>query len=89
MAKKSKIAKLKHQEALVKKYAEKRKQLKAQGDYIALSKLPRNSSAVRLHNRDRYDGRPHAYMRQFGLNRISFREHASKGEIPGVTKASW
>ena len=49
MAKKSKIAKLHHQEALVKKYAAKRKELKAQGDYIALSKLPRNSSAVRLH----------------------------------------
>ena len=60
MAKKSKIAKLHHQEALVKKYAEKRKELKAKGDYIGLSKLPRNSSAVRLHNRDRYDGRPHA-----------------------------
>ena len=53
MAKKSKIAKLHHQEALVKKYAEKRKELKAKGDYIGLSKLPRNSSAVRLHNRDR------------------------------------
>ncbi|MDM8333570.1 30S ribosomal protein S14 [Limosilactobacillus panis] len=89
MAKKSKIAKLHHQEALVKKYAAKRKKLKAQGDYIALSKLPRNSSAVRLHNRDRYDGRPHAYMRKFGMSRINFRNLAHKGQIPGVRKASW
>ena len=87
MAKKSKIAKLHHQEALVKKYAEKRKELKAKGDYIGLSKLPRNSSAVRLHNR--YDGRPHAYMRKFGMSRIKFRELAHKGQIPGVRKASW
>ena len=79
----------KHLVALVKKYAEKRKQLKAQGDYIALSKLPRNSSAVRLHNRDRYDGRPHAYMRKFGMSRLTFRELAHKGQIPGVRKASW
>ncbi|MBB1063790.1 30S ribosomal protein S14 [Limosilactobacillus fastidiosus] len=89
MAKKSKIAKLKHQEALVKKYAAKRKELKAKGDYIGLSKLPRNSSAVRLHNRDRYDGRPHAYMRKFGMSRLTFRELAHKGQIPGVKKASW
>lgn len=89
MAKKSKIAKLHHQEALVKKYAEKRKELKAKGDYIGLSKLPRNSSTVRLHNRDRYDGRPHAYMRKFGMSRIRFRELAHKGQIPGVRKASW
>ena len=58
-------------------------------DYIALSKLPRNSSAVRLHNRDRYDGRPHAYMRKFGMSRLTFRELAHKGQIPGVKKASW
>ncbi len=89
MAKKSKIAKLHHQEALVKKYAAKRKELKAQGDYIALSKLPRNSSAVRLHNRDRYDGRPHAYMRKFGLCRICFRNMALRGDLPGVRKSSW
>lgn len=89
MAKKSKIAKLHHQEAMVKKYAAKRKELKAQGDYIGLSKLPRNSSAVRLHNRDRYDGRPHAYMRKFGMSRINFRNLAHKGQIPGVRKASW
>ena len=65
------------------------KEMKAKGDYIGLSKLPRNSSAVRLHNRDRYDGRPHAYMRKFGMSRINFRNLAHKGEIPGVRKASW
>lgn len=89
MAKKSKIAKLNHQRALVAKYADKRRQLKAKGDYIALSKLPRNSSPVRLHNRDNYDGRPHGYMRKFGMSRINFRRLAHKGEIPGVRKASW
>lgn len=89
MAKKSKIAKLAHQRALVKKYAAKRRELKSSGDYIALSKLPRNSSPVRLHNRDEYDGRPHAYMRKFGMSRLTFRNLAHKGQIPGVKKASW
>ena len=84
MAKKSKIAKLKHQEALVEKYAAKRAELKAAGDYIGLSKLPRNSAPVRLHHRDRLDGRPHAYMRKFGLSRLNFRELAHKGQL--VTK---
>ena len=83
MAKKSKIAKLKHQEALVEKYAAKRAELKAAGDYIGLSKLPRNSAPVRLHHR------PHAYMRKFGLSRLNFRELAHKGQLPGVKKASW
>ncbi|MEK7152626.1 MAG: 30S ribosomal protein S14, partial [Patescibacteria group bacterium] len=50
---------------------------------------PRNSSPTRLKNRCVETGRPRAYMRTFGLSRIAFREHASKGEIPGVTKASW
>lgn len=89
MAKKSKIAKLAHQRALVKKYAAKRRELKAAGDYVALSKLPRNSSQVRLRNRDEYDGRPHAYMRKFGMSRLTFRDLAHKGQIPGVKKASW
>lgn len=89
MAKKSKIAKLAHQQAMVKRYAEKRRQLKAAGDYIALSKLPRNSSPVRLHNRDRYDGRPHAHMRKFGMSRLNFRRLAHAGQLPGVRKASW
>lgn len=89
MAKKSKIAKLEKQKALVLKYAEKRKYLKEIGDYQGLSKLPRNSSAVRLHNRDELDGRPRGYMRKFKISRINFRNLALKGEIPGVKKASW
>lgn len=74
---------------LVKKYAAKREELKAQGDFAALSLLPRNSSPVRLHNRCKLSGRPKGYMRQFGLSRIAFREMASIGLIPGVRKASW
>ena len=89
MAKKSKIAKLAHQEALVKKYAAKRQALKAAGNYIALSKLPRNSSPVRLHNRDQYDGRPHAYLCYFGMSRLTFRRLAHEGKLPGVRTASW
>ena len=54
-----------------------------------LQKLPRNSSPTRWKNRSIESGRPRSYMRRFGMDRISFREHASKGEIPGVTKASW
>lgn len=71
------------------KYAAKRAELKALGDAEGLAKLPRNSSPTRLKNRCVETGRPHGYMRTFGLSRIAFREHASKGEIPGVTKASW
>lgn len=89
MAKKSKVAKAAKQELLVVKYAAKRAELKAAGDYIGLSKLPRNSSAVRLHNRDQLDGRPHGYMRKFGMSRLNFRQLAHKGQIPGVQKASW
>ena len=74
---------------LVEKYAAKRAQLKAEGDYIGLSRLPRNSSSVRLHNRCKITGRPKGYMRQFGISRITFREMASAGLIPGVKKASW
>ncbi|WP_113928606.1 30S ribosomal protein S14 [Bacillus sp. P14.5] len=76
-------------EKLVAQYAEKRAQLKAEGDYIGLSKLPRNSSPVRLHNRCRITGRPHGYMGKFGISRIKFRDLAYKGQIPGVKKASW
>ena len=74
---------------LVEKYAAKRAQLKADGDYIGLSRLPRNSNPIRLHNRCRITGRPKGYMRQFGVSRITFREMASAGLIPGVKKASW
>lgn len=89
LAKKSKIEKQKKLEFQVAKYAEKRKELIAKHDYESLSKLPRNASPTRLHNRDFLDGRPHAYMRKFGMSRIRFRELALKGQIPGVRKASW
>lgn len=74
---------------LVAKYAKKREELKKAGDYEALQALPHNASPVRLHNRCKLSGRPKGYMRQFGISRINFREMASAGLIPGVTKASW
>ena len=74
---------------LVAKYAEKRKALKEAGNYAALAKLPKNSSPIRLHNRCSLTGRPKGYIRLFGISRIQFREMASKGLIPGITKASW
>ncbi len=74
---------------LVARYAEKRKRLLAEGDYVGLQKLPRNSSATRLHNRCSVTGRPKGFIRQFGISRITFREMASQGLIPGVKKASW
>ncbi|WP_028560518.1 30S ribosomal protein S14 [Paenibacillus pinihumi] len=89
MAKKSKVIKERKRQALVAKYAELRKQLKEQGNYEALSKLPRDSSATRLHNRCELTGRPHGYLRKFRVSRIVFRELAYKGQIPGVTKSSW
>lgn len=89
MAKKSKIARLKRQQILIDRYRAKRQALKLKGDYIGLSRLPRDSSPVRLHHRDKLDGRPRSYMRKFGLSRINFRELAHTGKIPGVRKASW
>ncbi len=74
---------------MILKYAEKRAAMKAAGDYDGLARLPKNSSPTRWKNRCAETGRSRAYMRTFGLSRIAFREHASKGEIPGVTKASW
>lgn len=74
---------------LVAKYAEKRKQLKAEGNYEALQELPKNSCPTRVHNRCKISGRPRGYMRQFGISRIDFRLLASQGLIPGVKKASW
>lgn len=73
----------------VDKYAEKRAKLKAEGDYEALQKLPKNASPVRLHNRCKLTGRPKGYIRQFGVSRVIFREMANNGLIPGVKKASW
>ena len=89
MAKKSMVARDAKRQKMIKKYAAKREELKAQGDFDALHLLPRNSSPVRWKNRCKETGRPRSYMRTFGLSRISFREHASKGEIPGITKSSW
>ncbi|MFT8322670.1 MAG: 30S ribosomal protein S14 [Bacillus sp. (in: firmicutes)] len=89
MAKKSKVAKEKKRQAMVEKYAEKRRELKKKGDYIGLSKLPRDSSPSRLTYRCEATGRPRGVLRKFKLSRIKFRELAHKGQIPGVKKASW
>jgi len=89
MAKESMKAREVKRAKLVERYAERRAKLKAEGDYVGLSRLPKNSSPVRLHNRCKITGRPKGYMRQFGVSRITFREMASAGLIPGVKKASW
>ncbi len=82
-------ARQRKREKLVERYAEKRAQLKAEGDYDALQKLPRNASPVRLRNRCKITGKPRGYIRVFGLCRNQFRQLASDGKIPGVTKSSW
>lgn len=89
MAKKSKIARYNKKLKLLEQYADLRRELKAKGDYEALRKLPRDSNPNRLKNRERIDGRPHAYMQKFGMSRINFRNLAHERKIPGVTKASW
>ena len=89
MAKESMKAREVKRQKLVDKYAAKRAQLKAEGDYVGLSRLPRNSNPIRLHNRCKLTGRPKGYIRQFGISRITFREMAASGLIPGVKKASW
>ena len=89
MAKEGVKAREVKRQKLVAKFAEKRAALKAAGDYEGLDKLPKNSSAVRLHNRCKLTGRPRGYMRTFGISRVTFREMALDGKIPGVTKASW
>lgn len=89
MAREAIKARERKRERLVAKYAAKRAELKAAGDYEGLDKLPRNSSKVRLHNRCKLTGRPKGYMRKFGISRVTFREMASDGKIPGVTKSSW
>ncbi|MDR0941857.1 MAG: 30S ribosomal protein S14 [Bacteroidales bacterium] len=89
MAKESMKAREVKRQKLVDKYAKRRAELKAKGDYEGLQKLPKNSSPNRLHNRCNITGRPKGYMRQFGISRIQFREMASAGLIPGVKKASW
>lgn len=89
MARESIKARERKRERLVARYAEKRAALKAEGDWEGLDKLPRNASPVRLHNRCKLTGRPKGYMRKFGISRVTFRDMASAGQIPGVTKASW
>ncbi len=89
MAKLSHKARQLRREAIVKKYAEKRKELKMKGDYAALAKLPRDSSPTRLHNRCMVTGRSRSYYRKFGVSRLVFRELALQGKIPGVIKSSW
>ena len=89
MAKESMKARERKRAKMVAKYAEKRKALKEAGDYEALQKLPKNASPIRMHNRCKLTGRPKGYMRQFGISRVTFREMALAGKIPGVKKASW
>ena len=89
MAKESMKARERKRAKTVAKYAAKRKALREAGDYQALQKLPRNASPVRMHNRCKLTGRPKGYIRQFGISRVTFREMANKGLIPGITKASW
>ncbi|WP_084126845.1 30S ribosomal protein S14 [Demequina sp. NBRC 110054] len=101
MAKKSKIARQHQREATVARYAERRQELKkasvnphltAQGRadaMAALHALPRDASPVRLRNRDSADGRPRGHVGKFGLSRVSFRQAALRGDLPGVTKSSW
>jgi small subunit ribosomal protein S14 len=89
MAKESVKARQRKRERMVAKFAEKREALKAAGDYAALDKLPKNSSAVRLKNRCQLTGRPKGYMRHFGVCRNIFRDMALDGKIPGVRKSSW
>ncbi|MFV0560231.1 MAG: 30S ribosomal protein S14 [Enterococcus sp.] len=89
MAKKSKIAKAKKQQATIERYAALRQTLKENKDYEGLRKLPLDARPERLKNRDLTDGRPRGYMRKFGMSRVTFRELAHQGLIPGIKKASW
>ena len=89
MARKSKIEKARKQAKMVEKYRLLRLQLKREKNYAALSALPRDASPTRLHNRCRLTGRPHGYLRKYGVSRIAFRELALTGKIPGITKSSW
>ena len=83
------VAKQKRRAALVKKYADLRRQLKKEKNFAALSKLPRDASPTRIRNRDVSDGRPRGYLRKFGLSRVKMRQAAHSGELPGVAKSSW
>ena len=89
MAKESVKARQRKREKMVAKYADKRAELKAAGEWKALDELPKNSSKVRLKNRCQLTGRPRGYIRYFGLSRVMFREMALNGKVPGIRKASW
>ncbi len=89
MAKTSQIARQNKRLRMVSKFAEKRKELKEKGDYDALSLLPKNSNSIRLHNRCSVTGRARGFYRKFGMSRLTFRQLALEGKIPGVRKASW
>jgi len=89
LAKTSQVARENKRKKLVDKFAEKRKALKAAGDYDALVELPRNSNPIRLHNRCAVTGRARGFYRKFGISRLTFRKMALEGKIPGVKKASW
>ena len=101
MAKKSKVVKNIHRQKLVERFKVKRQELltiikspktsieEKRLAYMKLEKLPRDANPIRVRNRCNLTGRPRGYYRKFGLSRITFREMALKGEIPGVTKASW
>jgi small subunit ribosomal protein S14 len=89
MAKQAWLERNKKKRETVKKYVALRAELKAKRDYAALSKLPRNASPTRVVNRCEMSGRRHGYLRKFNCSRMTFREAAMNGLIPGVTKASW
>jgi small subunit ribosomal protein S14 len=89
MAKEAWFERNKRKQETVKKYAALRAELKAKKDYAGLAKLPRDASPTRLVNRCAMSGRRHGYIRKFNCSRLTFREAALSGLIPGVTKASW
>ena len=89
MAKISWVQRNKKKAETVKKFAALRAELRAKRDYAGLAKLPRNASPVRVVNRCSMSGRRRGYLRKFGCSRLTFREAALSGLIPGITKASW
>ena len=89
MARKAWIARNERKKKTVERYADLRHQLKKEKDYIGLTMLPRDASPTRVVNRCGATGRRRAFLRRFQLSRIAFRELASAGMLPGVTKSSW
>ena len=101
MAKKYKIARNEQRKVIVARYNEKRIALKKtlidenatpeerEAARVALQKLPRNASPVRVRNRDQIDGRPRGVLTKYGISRVRFRDMAHRGELPGITKSSW